>query len=91
VVGWIVRRTSGRDIDRDGHDKGLWKHAADDAVAKTFPTVYALTVFDDGTGPALYAGGEFTTAGGTPASYIAAWRCVMPRETELATMRTSGD
>ncbi|MCO6436111.1 MAG: hypothetical protein J5J06_03395 [Phycisphaerae bacterium] len=26
--------------------------------------VRAFTVFDDGSGPALYAGGEFTTAGG---------------------------
>jgi len=37
--------------------------------------VYALTVFDDGTGggPALYAGGNFTTAGGVPANRIARW------------------
>jgi hypothetical protein len=37
--------------------------------------VYALTVFDDGLGggPALYAGGWFTTAGGVPAKNIAKW------------------
>jgi hypothetical protein len=35
--------------------------------------VYALTVFDDGSGPALYAGGIFSTAGGTPANQIAKW------------------
>jgi hypothetical protein len=35
--------------------------------------VYALAVFDDGTGPALYVGGDFTTAGGTPANHIAKW------------------
>jgi hypothetical protein len=35
--------------------------------------VYALAVFDDGTGPALYAGGKFTTAGGAPANGIAKW------------------
>src|SRR5690554_3556312 len=37
--------------------------------------VSVLTVFDDGwgTGPALYAGGEFTTAGGQPANRIARW------------------
>jgi hypothetical protein len=35
--------------------------------------VLALTVYDDGGGEALYAGGEFTTAGGTPASNIAKW------------------
>ncbi|TWT45100.1 Cortical protein marker for cell polarity [Phycisphaerae bacterium RAS1] len=35
--------------------------------------VSALTVFDDGSGPALYAGGFFTTAGGVPANSIAKW------------------
>jgi hypothetical protein len=33
----------------------------------------ALAVFDDGGGPALYAGGWFTSAGGVDASYIAKW------------------
>jgi hypothetical protein len=35
--------------------------------------VSALAVFDDGTGPALYAGGHFTTAGGVTVSHIAKW------------------
>jgi hypothetical protein len=35
--------------------------------------VHALTVFDAGTGPALYAGGQFSTAGGVPAVSIAKW------------------
>lgn len=35
--------------------------------------VHALEVYDDGSGPRLYAGGEFTEAGGAPASHIAAW------------------
>ncbi len=33
----------------------------------------ALAVCDDGTGAALYAGGDFTAAGGTPASCLAKW------------------
>ncbi len=37
------------------------------------PIVEALTVLDDGSGPALYAGGYFITAGGAPASRIAKW------------------
>ena len=39
------------------------------------PWVYALAVFDDGNGggPSLFAGGEFTSAGGTDASHIARW------------------
>jgi hypothetical protein len=36
-------------------------------------TVRAFAVFDDGSGPALYAGGTFLTAGGVPASHIAKW------------------
>ena len=35
--------------------------------------VYALTVFDDGSGPALYAGGYFQSAGGVSAQNIAKW------------------
>jgi hypothetical protein len=35
--------------------------------------VGALVVFDDGTGPALYVGGNFLVAGGAPASNIARW------------------
>ena len=37
------------------------------------PKVDALTVFDDGSGPALYVAGYFTTAGGMAASNIAKW------------------
>jgi trimeric autotransporter adhesin len=38
-------------------------------------TVQALAVYDDGTGPALYAGGNFTTAGGISSNHIAKWSC----------------
>ena len=37
------------------------------------PTVYALTVLDDGSGPALYVGGMFTAGGSVPAPYVARW------------------
>ncbi len=36
--------------------------------------VAALAAFDDGHGPALYAGGSFTTAGGVTANHIAKWK-----------------
>jgi hypothetical protein len=36
-------------------------------------TVYSLVAWDDGTGLALYAGGQFTLAGGVAANYIAKW------------------
>src|SRR5215831_5161496 len=35
--------------------------------------VFAYATFDDGSGPALYAGGRFANAGGRPASNIARW------------------
>src|SRR5262249_44912063 len=35
--------------------------------------VQALTSWDDGHGPALYAGGSFTSAGGVAANRIAKW------------------
>jgi hypothetical protein len=43
--------------------------------------VYALTVFDDGSGggPALYVGGNFLTAGVVAATYIAKWGCETSR------------
>ena len=37
------------------------------------PGVRTLTVFDDGSGPKLYAGGQFASAGGHPASGVARW------------------
>lgn len=36
-------------------------------------SIRTLAVFDDGSGPALYAGGGFTEAGGSPANHIAKW------------------
>lgn len=36
-------------------------------------SVQALRVHDDGSGPALYAAGSFSTAGGGPASNLARW------------------
>jgi hypothetical protein len=36
---------------------------------------YSMSEYDDGSGPALYVGGEFTVAGGWDARSIARWRC----------------
>lgn len=36
-------------------------------------TVYALIVFDDGSGPAVYAGGDFSEAGSVTVNNIARW------------------
>lgn len=37
------------------------------------PGVFALAAFDDGTGPALYAGGRFNTINGVNAAFVAKW------------------
>jgi hypothetical protein len=42
-------------------------------VGEQYSQVYALAVFDDGSGPALYAGGGFVTAGGIDARHVAQW------------------
>src|SRR5205823_2133731 len=36
-------------------------------------SVYAMTVYDDGTGPALYVGGQFSMAGNVAVKNIAKW------------------
>jgi hypothetical protein len=41
--------------------------------SQVLPAVRCLAVYDDGSGPALYAGGEFDIAGGAPANFIARW------------------
>lgn len=38
------------------------------------PSVRALAVYDDGGGPALFAGGEFTSLGGVPLARLAKWQ-----------------
>ena len=39
------------------------------------PNLWALTVFDDGSGPALYGGGKFDAVGGLPGSEVARLSC----------------
>ncbi|TVQ31871.1 MAG: hypothetical protein EA376_07740 [Phycisphaeraceae bacterium] len=53
---------------------GVSWSALDGGVDGGLPSaVHALTVFDDGDGPALYIGGSFTTAGGESANRLAKW------------------
>lgn len=42
-------------------------------VLKTYDYIESAAVFDDGSGPALYASGYFTAIGGVPARSIAKW------------------
>jgi hypothetical protein len=56
-------------------DGTVWSALSNPSGMGVNEQVRALAVFDDGSGPALYAGGGFTTAGEVAASRIAAWRC----------------
>jgi len=51
--------------------KSLWDNAIGQPGMNS--SVHAFAVFDDGTGPALYAGGQFTTAGGVTVNRVAKW------------------
>ena len=53
-------------------DGASWS-AVGGPVDGTNKWVHALAVYDAGSGPALYAGGEFTSAGGVSASAVAAF------------------
>jgi len=54
-------------------DGSGWSALSGPSGVGTSGTVSALTVFDDGTGPALYSGGSFATAGGLEVHNIARW------------------
>ncbi|MGP1347500.1 MAG: hypothetical protein ACTS3F_12660 [Phycisphaerales bacterium] len=54
-------------------DGATWSALSGPAGTGTNSNVNALTVHDDGSGPALYAGGFFATAGGVTVNRIARW------------------
>lgn len=54
-------------------DGSNWSDLDGGVTGGSNPSVHALFVFDDGTGPALYVAGEFTTAGSTSVSNVARW------------------
>jgi len=63
TVNRIVRWDGTTWLPLDGGVSGGW----------TPVRIAAMTVFDDGTGPALYVGGWFTAAGGQDVNHIAKW------------------
>jgi trimeric autotransporter adhesin len=54
-------------------DGSSWSPLGSGMTASGIARVQALAVFDDGSGPALYAGGRFATAGGTGVNHVAKW------------------
>lgn len=55
-------------------DGTSWSPLSSGFVGRFYHYVSALTVFDDGTGSALYVGGDFLRAGGYPSHYLAKWQ-----------------
>jgi hypothetical protein len=75
-AGGHFTTAGGITVDRIARwDGWAWSPIGDPPDIGTNDVVLDLDAFDDGPGPALYAGGEFTTAGGLGSRYIAVWRC----------------
>ncbi len=72
-AGGIFGDADGLTLNRIGKWDGTSWSALGSGLSGGYIGVKALSVFDDGSGPALYAGGGFTTAGGAAASQIARW------------------
>lgn len=74
-VGGFFERAGGspaRGIAR--WDGTAWSEVGGGVVpSPSYEGVQAMTVWDDGNGPALYVGGAFTEAGGTKAWGLAKW------------------
>jgi hypothetical protein len=54
-------------------DGTSWRPLGAGVGDQQYNGIGALQVFDDGTGPSLYASGAFLVAGGQPASCVARW------------------
>lgn len=54
-------------------DGGQWSDVGGGMTAGVGFQIYVLCVFDDGSGPSIYAGGRFDAKGGVPARGIARW------------------
>lgn len=73
-VGGNFFRAGGLTVNHIGRwDGEAWSSLGVGISGDYLQSVYALETFDDGSGPALYAGGRFESAGAAPANAIAKW------------------
>jgi hypothetical protein len=72
-AGGIFTAAGGGPANRVARWDGSSWSALGTGFAGASDHVSVLGVFDDGSGPALHAGGAFTTADGVPANRIARW------------------
>jgi hypothetical protein len=71
VAGQTFNSAGGTPVNRIARWDGTEWSAVGDGFANGI--VWDLTVFDDGSGPALYATGTFTASGSTPLRGLAKW------------------
>ena len=69
----LYARRSGADGTTPTSHLGRWDGSRWTALGGPMAYAYALTPFDDGTGAALYVGGELSSVGGVGVSYVARW------------------
>ncbi len=70
-VGGLLSQAGGNPVNRIARwDGSTWSDVGEGVLGGP---IYSMTVFDDGTGPALYVAGTFNQAGGIPANNIARW------------------
>lgn len=73
-AGGAFVRAGGQTVNKIARWDGAEWHPVGTGIASFFGgSVYALAVFDDGSGPVLCAGGSFLQAGGAPALLVAKW------------------
>ena len=74
-VGGILGSASGIPADNVAKwDGSTWSALGSGVTGGgQYPAVNTLVVYDDGSGPALYVGGQFTSAGGVPVNGVAKW------------------
>jgi RHS repeat-associated protein len=73
-VGGTFKTARGIAVNRVARWDGVnWSPLGEGLTTKSSPSVDALAVHDDGSGPRLYAGGKFTLSGKQSVNYVARW------------------
>lgn len=73
-VGGTFTTARGVTVNRVAKWNGSsWSALGSGLGASSSPSVDALLVFDDGSGPKLHAGGNFTSSGAATVRYVARW------------------
>ena len=72
-AGGSLTAAAGVPVNRIARWNGTAWSAVGAGIGGTSATIRTLCIHDDGSGPRLFVGGTFTSAGGVPAQNLAAW------------------